>query len=320
MSAKSTLKTGRLACPPQALTTVLERQSPGSAASALEGKPDPESAVQRTLHQSLLNRSIGATTVYAHLRTHGFDIGWNWQPPTMPQAGLTLAIHHEPQGPRLGIVLRAGAGRVPFEEDLLHQGWHVLVLDPSAVVQTPQDAIDTILGVLSALAGFDLGLTVRQAADADHVYAGPNSLFRPIGLRQQANRMAGVFHTLILTAFLITCIGLGLYMVRNDGTQAAAGASPESPGMAFRARIASISLSSDGHALIALMNGRRTYVPAHALRHNPNRLHELIVAWKQGKPLTMFTTDIQNRQYGRQVGIKDLGNRPASPVAKMRHL
>ncbi|MBC7543214.1 MAG: hypothetical protein H7338_10830 [Candidatus Sericytochromatia bacterium] len=314
MSGKPTLKTGRLVCPPQAqaqATLVLERHQPATAASALAGKPDSQSAAQRTLHQAMLNRLIGSASVYGHLRGNGFNAAWNWQPENMPQAILNLAIHHVGDGPRLGIILRSGTGRAPYEEDLLQQGWHVLILDPSAVVQTPQDAIDSILAALTQLAGITLGMPARPSDDDDdeQTYSSPNSLFQPLGRPRLPTRLSRLLQMGVVSIFLAGCFAFGM-QVAQDRRLSAAG---WGGGMAFRARIANIALSPDGHALVSLMNGHKTYVPAHALRRDPNRLHQLIVAWRQGKPLTLFTTATQHREYGRQVGIKDLTKHPPGP-------
>ena len=308
MSGKTILKTGRLVCPPQATSVVQVRRPRSAHGAVLAGKPDPQSAAQRTLHQAMLNRLIGMSPVYTHLRSFGFDVAWDWQPPTMPQTGLTLAIHQEPDGPRLGIVLRQGAGRVPFEEDLLLQGWHILVLDPSAVVQTPQDAVDAILDVLSDLGGIPFDLSNRVVGDKPDSWAVATEATAPVAPRRIAGRLEQAMQWTVLAGFLVCCLGIGLFSVSDDHTLSA----QWQGGLVFRARISHISLSPDGNALVSLGNGRQAYVPARALSRNPNRLHDLILAWRTGMPLTLFTTAHQDRDYGREIGVRDVHPRPTA--------
>lgn len=294
------LKTGRLICPPQASPVRLRRIGRREAGPAYGGQPDDASTAQRLLHQSLLNRQIGGHHVYAAIRDYGFTIRWGHRPANMPQAAIALAFCHD-DGPQLAVVLRTDTGRLGCEDDLLQQGWYLLVLDPSAVVQTPQDAVDALLAVLTGLGCAQLPSVERGEAEASF---RPNSLLRPIGRPSPAWRR--IWRALRLPAmggFLAACLMAGLKLTAPADPVKSAWPS----GMGLRARIASVALSPDGHALVALANGRHTFIPAHALRRNPERLHRLIVAWRQGRPLTLFSTSAVDQSYGRQVGIRDGG-------------
>jgi hypothetical protein len=305
-----TLKTGRLICPPQASLAPLRRAPRREAGPAYEGMPDTNSPAQRTLHQSLLNRHIGGHHIYNTLRDYGFAIRWGHQPDNMPQAGIALALCHD-EGAKLGVLLRTESGRLAFEDDLLQQGWHLLILEPSAVVQTPQDALDSLLAVMAGMGCTDLPMVDRGDGDATF---RPNSLLRPIGQNpRQWRRVWRALRLPLMGGFLSACLMLGMRLTADPDQVATSWPS----GMALRARIASVAMSPDGHALVALANGSKAFIPAHALRRNPERLHHLIVAWRQGKPLTLFATSEEHRQYGRAVGIRDGGVRHglARPVA-----
>ncbi len=299
------LKTGRLICPPQADLAPLPRDPRWAAGAAFEGQPDGQSTAQRTLHQSLLNRHISGSPVYTNLRAYGFTVRWGYQPDPMPLPVLNLALCHSAgpnhtAGPNLGVILRTDTSRLDAEDVLLQQGWHLLIMEPSAVVQTPQDAVDALLAVMAYL-GCE-ALTTVERGHGDDLF-GPNSLRHPIGLpRRTWRRVWRGLRLPMAGAFLAGCLTLGLHLGANP--DAATGAWPS--GMALRTRIASVALSPDGHALVGLANGKQTFVPAHALRRNPERLHRLIVAWRQGRPLTLFATSTEHKVYGRQVGIREV--------------
>jgi hypothetical protein len=307
MTGKPTLKTGRLICPPHTSLAPLHRVPGRAPGPGYDGLPDDKSPAQRTLHQSLLNRHIGHSNIYATLRDYGFALLWGCQPENMPQAGLALAISHD-DGVCLGVILRTESGRQAVENDLLQQGWHLLVMEPSAVVQTPQDALDSLLAVMMYLGCRDLPAVERGVGDDAIV---PNSLLRPIGQAPQGyERLWQALRVPLAIGFFTACLAIGLHF----GTDREAVAAHWPSGMAIRARIASVAISPDGHALVALANGGKAFIPAHALQRNPERLHHLIVAWRQGKPLTFFATSAEHAAYGRQVGIRDggVGRRPVA--------
>jgi hypothetical protein len=112
----------------------------------------------------------------------------------------------------------------------------------------------------------------------------------------------------LLGCFLTACLALGMHL--NTDREAVAASWPS--GTTIRAHIASVTMSSDGHALVALANGSKAFVPEAVLKRNPERLHHLIVAWRQGRPLTLYATPGEHKEYGRRIAIRDTGT-PVQP-------
>jgi hypothetical protein len=323
MFAKPKLTTVSLTSPPGATPVTLSREVTVSSATPFEGQPDPRSPAQRTLHQALVNRLIGQANVYNWLREFAFRSAWGFQPADLPGVTITLAIAHQSHGPKFAIVVKGAQWSTDAAHALLDQGWHVLVLDTTSLVQTPEETINDVLAVVQHFAGlpFGSGGVAADAAGAKgrHPSAAEEA---PSGrhVDDQARRTRHIAKSpvkvprkrrslrlpVLLVLGALVAVAAGLYAF-NDRVPVSV---PWTKGAEYKTKVKAVEVSKEGHAVVTLGDGRKAFVPVQEVRQNPNLLHDLIVAWRQGRSLNVFTTNKQHLKYGREIEIK------ASPKPK----
>ena len=322
MSVKPKLKTGTLSSPSDWEPIRLTRAVTTTSSSAYDSQPDPQSPSQRTLHQAMQNRLVGTTNVYNFLREFAFRISWGHQPESLADLTITLAIAHQSHGPKVAVIIRSAQWSTAHSERLIEHGWHVIVFDSQAVVQSPSEVVDSMLSVLNAVACLpigtgDLNAPTAHALHSDEEQPEPEAP-TPIETPPRATNLAknpvtkpvapkSTWRLPIVTAGIAAVLaGVSMWVWRE---QLPVNASWKA-GLALESNVAHVVVTPEGHAAVTLKDGRKTFVPAHSVRHNPNLLHELIMAWKEGKSLNIFTTNHQHLKYGREIGVK------ASPLPK----
>ncbi len=322
MSVKPKLKTGTLSSPTGWQPIRLARAVTTTSSSAYDGQPDPQSPSQRTLHQSMQNRLVGTTNVYNFVREFAFRVVWGHQPESLSDLTITLAIAHQSHGPKVAVIIRSAQWSTAHSERLVELGWHVIVFDSQAVVQSPSEVVDSMLSVLSAIAGLPIGTgelnasmaSAEQPDDDGSDMDAPAPVETPTRTANLAKNPVSkpeapkrTWRWPIVTAGVAAVLaGISLLVWRE---QLPANASWKA-GLALESNVAHVVVTPQGHASVTLKDGRKAYVPAHSVRHNPNLLHELIMAWKEGKSLNVFTTNHQHLKYGREIGVQ------ASPIPK----
>jgi hypothetical protein len=315
MRSKPKLKACTLLSPPDAEPVVLGREVTATSSGQFDGQPDPNSPAQRTLHQSLANRLVGQANVYNWLREFAFRSAWGFQSPDAPGVTITLAIAHQSHGPKVALVIKGPQWSATSGDTLVDQGWHVLTIDSTSVVQTPQEAVSDIVTVLHHIAGLPMGTGdlgskdlgepgLAHADDAkaslhehDEVARASYRAKVPAKVPRKATSSRRVVWSAVATLAVAV---IGLYAVTDGG----GGAMPWHRSTAYNTTVKAVTMTKEGHAAVTLADGRKAYLPAHTVQRNPNLLHNLIVAWRQGKPLNVFTTNRQHLKYGREIGVK----------------
>lgn len=317
MVLKPKLVACTLQSPPDAEPVVLSRSVTATSSQPFDGQPDPDSPAQRTLHQSLANRLIGQANIYSWLREYAFRTAWGFQPPELDGGTVTLAIAHQSHGPKVAFVIRSQHWSSTMGDRLVDHGWHVLTLDASRIVQASHDAVSDILRVLHLFAGLPTGtgdLDERSLPSAGDLASGSTAVGErrserdpdaarashrakvPIQVVRRKSPRWAVWGAVTVLAVAV----VGLYAV-SDRSKVAM---PWHKSAAFTTTVDSVTVTKEGHAAVTLAGGRKAFVPATAVQRHPNLLHNLIVAWRQGKSLNVFTTNKQHLKYGREIGVK----------------
>ncbi|MBC7545744.1 MAG: hypothetical protein H7338_23685 [Candidatus Sericytochromatia bacterium] len=312
-SGKLKLKTGTLASPSGWEPVRLARAVSVTASSTFEGQPDPQSSAQRTLHQAMQNRLIGTANLYHFVRDYALRAAWGYEPAGLPELTVTLALDTASPGPKFAIVIKSAQWSTSQSERLCEAGWHVLVFDSQVVVQAPGDVVDTILAVLHHVAGLPIGTSEltenlipsdaddhRQPAVREQSTASSTAHFakRPVPLPQKSRRTWRLPVLVACAAMLLSGYGWSKFREKAPNKSPGLGA------LSLTTTVKDVQMTKEGHAVVTLSDGRHTFVSANSVRHNPNMLHDLIVAWRQGKSLNVFTTNHQQTRYGREIGIK----------------
>jgi hypothetical protein len=323
MLAKPKLQTVALQSPPDAEPVALAKGVTVTSSTPFEGQPDPNSPAQRTLHQALANRLVGQANVYHGLREYAFRTVWGFRPEAI-EVTITLAIAHQSHGPRFAVVVKNAQWTSAMGDALVDAGWHVLLVDPTSIVQSSGQAVSDILAVVRHFAGLPLGTgelperalpSAGPEAPSEDAYASRRDTeaqrasyrAKVPATKPKPRQLARLPLIAGLVVLLTTAAGLYVYQAQSPGTTPAAQAA------AYSTRLKSVQVTKEGHAAVTLADGRKVYVPAQSVRKNPNLLHDIIVAWRQGRSLNVFTTTKQHLKYGREIGIKVQGQPSVAP-------
>jgi hypothetical protein len=316
MLAKPKLKTGVLSSPTSAGPYVVAKAVTSTSATPFDGQPDPNSPAQRTMHQSLANRLVGQSNLYHWLREYAFRVIWHHLPEEAEGVRLTMAVIHQGDGPKVAIVLKNAQWSTTITEHLVDRGWHVLTFDSTAMVQAPQEAVSDIVAVMHHVAGLPNGTGElpeepfhggrHDHASADDAKAGRHDddvrravhrakVPTPVVRKSKRPHWSVLVGVIVLVGGLV---GLSVIEGRMPGTM------PWRQGTVYpSAKVKNYEMTREGHAVVTLEDGRKGFVPAKTMRQNPNLLHDLIVAWRQGKPLNVITKTKQHLNYGQEIGI-----------------